>query len=105
LVSNTPLQALIRCVTAAPVSDSLFCAGFDPVKLSVAVSEFMLHLARHPAFVRAIAEEPDYNEAILKVRFTCFMNHTTLDNVDIERLQQKTGGKPGSVSSAIDKHC
>ena len=38
------------------------------MKLSVAVSEFMLHLARHPAFVTAIAEEPDYNEAILKVR-------------------------------------
>lgn len=49
---------------------SLSCTGFDPVKLSVAVSEFMLHLARHPAFVTAIAEEPDYNEAILKVRLT-----------------------------------
>lgn len=37
------------------------------MKLSVAISEFMLHLARRPAFVRAIAEEPDYNEAILQV--------------------------------------
>ncbi len=65
-----------RCMHggAAPqqfLHDTLgFCAGFDPVKLSVAVSEFMLHLARHPAFVRAIAEEPDYNEAILKVPST-----------------------------------
>ncbi len=41
-------------------------AGFDPTKLSVAVSEFMLHLARKPAFVRAIAAEQDYNEAVLR---------------------------------------
>jgi len=34
----------------------------------VAVSEFMLHLARKPAFVHAIAEEQDYNEAVLQVR-------------------------------------
>ena len=40
------------------------------MKLSVSVSEFMLHLAQHPAFVTAIAEEPDYNEAILKVPST-----------------------------------
>lgn len=34
----------------------------------MAVSEFMLHLARKPAFVHAIAEEQDYNEAVLQVR-------------------------------------
>lgn len=70
------MHRLSDCSTANPASDVPLRAGFDPVKLSVAVSEFMLHLARHPAFVRAIAEEPDYNEAILKVRFTSFMNRT-----------------------------
>lgn len=32
-------------------------AGLDPVKLSVMVSEFMLHLARSPAFVQAVAAQ------------------------------------------------
>jgi len=39
--------------------------GLDPVKLSVMMSEFMLHLARYPRFVRAVAAQQDYNEAVL----------------------------------------
>lgn len=40
-------------------------AGFDPSSLSVAVTEFLLHLATDEAFVAAVAAEQDYDEAIL----------------------------------------
>ena len=56
-----------ECTNFITMSEARSClpAGFDPSSLSVAVSDFTLHLAMDDAFVAAVAAEQDYDEGIL----------------------------------------
>lgn len=54
----------VRCHDAWQV-DKPEQYGFHPDRLLLRMSELMLRLAEGPAFVAAVAEEPDYDEDIL----------------------------------------
>ncbi|KAK9839472.1 hypothetical protein WJX81_004216 [Elliptochloris bilobata] len=76
--------------------------GFHPDRLLLRMSELLLRLAQGPAFVAAVAEEPDYDEGILRRVRACLLQKQLGEfgvAMRLEALVQQVAAKRGGAGA------